>query len=45
MRKQSLRIAFSSSSSYNTLYNPFKVGFKRVPSYSNVIYPDDTEWA
>ena len=42
MRKDCLRIAFSSSLS-NTLYNPFKVGFKRVPSYSNVIYPDDTK--
>ena len=41
MRKDCLRITFSSSLS-NTLYNPFKVGFKRVPSYSNVIYPDDS---
>lgn len=30
-------------STSNTLYNPFKVGFKRVPSYSNVIHPDDTK--
>ena len=44
MRKDCLRIAFSSSLS-NTLYNPFRGCFKRVPSYSNVIYPDDTEWA
>ena len=42
MRKDCLRIAFSSSSSDNTLYNPFKGCFKRVPSYCNVIYPDDS---
>ena len=41
MRKDCLRIAFSSSLS-NTLYNPFRVGFKRVSSYSNVIYPNDS---
>ena len=43
MRKDCLRIAFSSSSSDNTLYNAFKGCFKRVPSYSNVIHPDDTK--